>query len=700
LAAFATNLRLTIAAVVFAAPKRNTILTQPAQQPDTPATKRITFRLAAIAAIATIALLVVTLSAFWAGAALMANTRETADIAAALLNHTSLKQSHDGLRTDVFGALANDEIGLSPDMVRSDYRKHAEALRSALSAFESMELPDSMRASIAGIEEPVSAYIKTATDVIETSFVDRSAAVAMLPAFSVKYRALQQTLDNIVGTFEAQSLLLEAQTRSFVTWMKAVFIPAALVLLGAIAWLTYYVWKSLIKPVREIRVALADLAEGKLDIEELAVDRRDEIGAMARAVQVFKENTIARIELERSSVEQREQAESLRESAETERRNRYLTEAAVAKEQDAFLKRLAVGLSHLAKGELQYELPEATSESFARITADFNETAAQLRGIMGQIGASTLSVQDATAEIVTGVRDLSSRTEQQASSLEQTAASMEELSATVRQNAEHAQEANAVAAAARQLAVDSGGIAGRAVAAMGKIEQSTRQVSEITGLIQEIAFQTNILALNAAVEAARAGDAGRGFAVVANEVRSLAQRAAKASTDIKKLVEDTGSDVAEGAAMVNQAGQSLTQIVNAVRKVADLVSEIAAASREQASGIDQVSRAVTNMDEMTQHNAALVEETNAALTSTQVQLEQLRKAVMFFRTEVSSQNDARQTPLKEGGSPAALNPDAETSLHDKLRQLAAKMASAQSTGKPARPEPRTLLQQNAIWKEF
>jgi methyl-accepting chemotaxis protein len=657
-------------------------------------------RLAAIAAIATIALLVVTLSAFWAGSALMANTRETADIAAALLNHTSLKQSHDRLRSDVFGALANDEIGLSPDMVRSDYRKNAEALRSAISAFESMELPDSMRTSIAGTEEPVSAYIKTATDVIETSFVDRSAAVAMLPAFSVKYRALQQTLDNIVGSFEAQSLLLEAQTRSFVTWIKAVFIPAALVLLGAIAWLTYYVWKSLIKPVREIRVALADLADGRLDIEELAVDRRDEIGAMARAVQVFKENTIARIELERSSVEQREQAESLRESAETERRSRYLTEAAVAKEQDAFLKRLAVGLSHLAKGELQYELPEAASESFARITADFNETAAQLRGIMGQIGASTLSVQDATAEIVTGVRDLSSRTEQQASSLEQTAASMEELSATVRQNAEHAQEANTVAAAARQLAVDSGGIAGRAVAAMGKIEQSTRQVSEITGLIQEIAFQTNILALNAAVEAARAGDAGRGFAVVANEVRSLAQRAAKASTDIKKLVEDTGSDVAEGAAMVNQAGQSLTQIVNAVRKVADLVSEIAAASREQASGIDQVSRAVTNMDEMTQHNAALVEETNAALTSTQVQLEQLRKAVMFFRTEVSSQNDARQTPLKEGGSPAALNPDAETSLHDKLRQLAAKMASAQSTGKPARPEPRTLLQQNAIWKEF
>jgi methyl-accepting chemotaxis protein len=260
-------------------------------------------------------------------------------------------------------------------------------------------------------------------------------------------------------------------------------------------------------------------------------------------------------------------------------------------------------------------------------------------------------VRGATREIAVGINDLSARTEHQASSLEETTASMEELSATVRQNADNAQEANQVASAARSAAMAGSEVAERAVAAMSGIEDSSRKITEIVGLIQEIAFQTNLLALNASVEAARAGEAGRGFAVVANEVRALAQRAAVASKDIKELIVNSDSQVKGGVELVNQAGTSLGDIVASVKKVADFVSEIAAASGEQSSGIDQVSNAITNMDEMTQQNAALVEETTAALSSAQSQLEDLRQAVDFFKTTQAAPAPQAPTAVNEDFRP-------------------------------------------------
>jgi methyl-accepting chemotaxis protein len=356
----------------------------------------------------------------------------------------------------------------------------------------------------------------------------------------------------------------------------------------------------------------------------------------------------------------------------------------------------------LASGDVSQRMQGDYKGIFAQLMGDVNQMGDRLRQIAGRISQATGQVQGATKEIGAGVMDLSSRTEQQASSLEETAASMEELAATVRQNADNAQEANRLAAAARALAAGGGEIAGRAVVAMDRIEQSSRQVSEIVGLIQEIAFQTNILALNAAVEAARAGEAGRGFAVVANEVRALAQRSAQASKDIKQLISNTDGNVNEGVELVKQAGGSLTEIVGSVRKVAEIVSEIAAASQEQSSGIDQVSRAITNMDEMTQQNAALVEETNAALHSAQIQVEELRQAVSFFSGTGFSgtrQAEARQTQHDQAqhvqakavvpqsqvanhadqrsaqAAPSSLPNALPNGLHDKLRDLAQKMAS-------------------------
>ncbi|HEX7110341.1 MAG TPA: methyl-accepting chemotaxis protein, partial [Aestuariivirga sp.] len=303
-------------------------------------------------------------------------------------------------------------------------------------------------------------------------------------------------------------------------------------------------------------------------------------------------------------------------------------------------------MSALASGDLTQRVEGEFKGSFLQLKTDANTMADKIRAIARRISGASKEVQGATREIASGVADLSARTEHQASSLEETSASMEELATTVRQNAGNAQDANQLAAAASVSAASGGEIATRAVAAMGKIEDSSRQIGDIVGLIQEIAFQTNLLALNAAVEAARAGEAGKGFAVVANEVRALAQRASQASKDIKGLIVNSDNQVREGVTLVKQAGISLSEIVASVKKVATFVSEIAAATQEQSSGIEQVSKAVTGMDQMTQQNAALVEETNAALYSAQTQVDELRKVVSFFKTgdeDTAEEQDVPQT---------------------------------------------------------
>ena len=297
-------------------------------------------------------------------------------------------------------------------------------------------------------------------------------------------------------------------------------------------------------------------------------------------------------------------------------------------------------LSALAAGDMSRRMEGSYQGELARLQIDLNTMADKLMAIAGRISGASREVQGATREIASGVADLSERTEHQASSLEETSASMEELATTVRQNAGNAQEANVLATANSISAASGGEIATKAIAAMGKIEDSSRQIGDIVGLIQEIAFQTNLLALNAAVEAARAGEAGKGFAVVANEVRALAQRASQASKDIKGLIVNSDNQVREGVNLVKQAGASLSEIMASAKKVATFVSEIAAATQEQSSGIEQVSKAVTGMDQMTQQNAALVEETNGALHSAQTQVDELRKVVSFFQT--GEENDGQE----------------------------------------------------------
>ncbi|HQT31275.1 MAG TPA: methyl-accepting chemotaxis protein [Thiobacillus sp.] len=276
-----------------------------------------------------------------------------------------------------------------------------------------------------------------------------------------------------------------------------------------------------------------------------------------------------------------------------------------------------------------------------------------LTGTIGDIRHSTETISVATREIASGNADLSSRTEQQASSLEETASSMEELTSTVKQNAENARQANQMVVSTADIAVKGGQVVGQVVDTMASIKESSRKIADIIGVIDGIAFQTNILALNAAVEAARAGEQGRGFAVVASEVRNLAQRSAGAAKEIKALIEDSVGKVDAGGKLVDEAGKTMGEIVTSVKRVTDIMGEIAAASQEQSAGIEQVNQAITQMDDVTQQNAALVEQAAAAAESLEEQANALTQAVSIFKLDGMGYSQRAEQPLVHGVTSAA-----------------------------------------------
>ena len=284
----------------------------------------------------------------------------------------------------------------------------------------------------------------------------------------------------------------------------------------------------------------------------------------------------------------------------------------------------------LSKGNLTSKLEREYEGEFKQLAESVNEFVSNLTNIIHEIRSGSETINNASAEIAKGNTDLSTRTEQQASSLEETASSMEELTSTVQLNADNAKQANGLASEASRVAIDGGKLIEQVVGTMADINQSAKKIEDIIGVIDGIAFQTNILALNAAVEAARAGEQGRGFAVVASEVRTLAQRSANAAKDIKDLISDSVTKVESGNELVNESGKTMQEIVTAIQRVNDIMSEIASASAEQASGIDEINKAVTQMDEMTQQNAALVEEAAAAAESMSSQASQLISRVNFF----------------------------------------------------------------------
>ena len=350
---------------------------------------------------------------------------------------------------------------------------------------------------------------------------------------------------------------------------------------------------------------------------------------------------------------------------------------------------IAKTMSLMAKGDLTKSMSGDYMGAFGKVQQDVNGTIANLEKIMSQLREAGEVITIASDEISAGNNNLSSRTEQQASALQETASSMEQLTGTVKNNADNAQQANQLAASARQTAEKGGEVVSQAVQAMDAINSSSNQIAEIIGVIDEIAFQTNLLALNASVEAARAGEQGRGFAVVATEVRNLAGRSASAAKEIKGLIQDSAGKVKAGTELVRASGETLTEIVLSVKKVGDIISEIAAASQEQSAGIDQVNQAVTSMDEVTQQNAALAEETSAAALSMNEKAREMDGLMGFFTLSKSS----RPAPPR---IQSAHKPVAAAPLHPRVSAVA---ASSRHHTSPAAFKPAEE-DEGDQWEEF
>jgi methyl-accepting chemotaxis protein len=406
---------------------------------------------------------------------------------------------------------------------------------------------------------------------------------------------------------------------------------------------------------------MRELAAGDLDAPIAGLVRRDEVGDMARAVQVFRDALE-----ERRGLEAAQQASMQNQTARAEALagfqdeladvvdqaamgdfSRRLDASSVGAEFGAFADRVntllatvagGIGetgrvLAALAEADLTHRVEGDYDGAFAELKANTNAVAEKLGDILAGLRTTSRALRVATGEILSGANDLSERTTRQAATIEETAATMEQLSGTVLANAARAKDASGVAASVARTAELGGEVMARATDAMERITTSSGKISNIIGMIDDIAFQTNLLALNASVEAARAGEAGKGFAVVAVEVRRLAQSAAQASAEVKALIEQSGADVRSGSRLVAEAASKLQAMLGEARSSSELMDTIARASREQASAIEEVDAAVRQMDEMTQHNAALVEETNASIEQTERQAGELDRIVAVFRID-------------------------------------------------------------------
>ena len=462
-------------------------------------------------------------------------------------------------------------------------------------------------------------------------------AAREIGSLDVEISALVDQLQTFNHALEADNAktveTLQRDAASTIVMMILAGVLAIICGLGVSMWIA---GAKVAAPLVRLGERMNALAQGDLGVQVEGQERADEVGSMAKAVQVFKDNALKAQALEREAADQRQQAEEARAGGETER-------ARNAEEQAVVVASIADGLAKLSAGVLTHRIGRAFAPAYEKLRADFNEAMGQLQETMKVVASNTSAISSGTDEIAQASDDLSRRTEHQAASLEETAAALDEITATVKKTAMSARDASTAVGSARTEAVRSGEVVTDAVQAMGQIEQSSKQISQIIGVIDEIAFQTNLLALNAGVEAARAGEAGRGFAVVASEVRALAQRSAEAAKEIKTLISASSQQVGHGVELVGETGQALQSIVAKVAEIDLLVTEIAASAQEQASGLTQVNTAVNQMDQVVQQNAAMVEQATAATHSLKRDAGELERLIARFQLD-AERGAARGAP--------------------------------------------------------
>ncbi len=461
------------------------------------------------------------------------------------------------------------------------------------------------------------AYVKRGKDVADMVTGDVATASGMMTGTRQRYETMASALKSITGTLaERKQTTLSAISADMASGQAVFAISLAVIILIALL-LSFVLGKRIAAPLAAMTDVLAALAEGNLDIAVPEDGRKDEVGKLAGATATLRQRL---------------------RTAETAKQDQV----------HLIIDSVGTGLEALAKGDLTARITTDLSGHFAKLKDNFNRASARLQDTMTKVLQNSRQISTGAGEISNAADDLSRRTEQQAASLEETAAALEEITSNVKKTATNAREARGHATAAKTAAENGGQVVGTAVHAMAGIAQSSKKITDIIGVIDEIAFQTNLLALNAGVEAARAGEAGRGFAVVAQEVRALAQRSSAAAKEIRTLITTSGEQVNAGVKFVGETGEALQRIVDAIIEINGFVTEMASAAEQQATGIHEVNAAVGQMDQVTQQNAAMVEQSTAASRNLAMETEELSGLIAFF--EVGAAAPERRETAKRNAA--------------------------------------------------
>ncbi|QJX08354.1 MULTISPECIES: HAMP domain-containing methyl-accepting chemotaxis protein [Rhizobium] len=534
-------------------------------------------------------------------------------------------------------ALSDLRVAYLEHLAASDQKTQDEAqtaidretarINNEFKNYEALGLDDGDRELIRGLRENLALLGKSGEKYVKFSAAsqDDDAKVVMNDEMSPIADAMADQIDKLVAVNTDNAAKANVESMANFSYTVEVTYVAITLIFGITLGAIYFALMGISRPIGRITASMTDLAGGDSDKAIPFAGRADEIGEMAGAVEVFRQAAITNKRLEQEAEAARVQAESdrIRLTAEAE--------AAAQKRLLEATSGLATGLRRLAAGDLGFQLNDAFAPDFEALRHDLNGAVGQLGETLRAVAQATTQIDSGTREISQSAEDLSKRTEQQAASLEETAAALDQITANVSNSSKRADEARSVAAQANTSAAQSGKVVADAVDAMQKIEQSSNQVSNIIGVIDEIAFQTNLLALNAGVEAARAGDAGKGFAVVAQEVRELAQRSAQAAKEIKELIRNSSVEVQSGVKLVSETGEALKTIEGYIVTVNHHMDAIATSAREQSVGLAEVNTAVNQMDQVTQQNAAMVEESNAASAALAGEASRLRELIGQFQ---------------------------------------------------------------------
>ncbi|MFK0162916.1 methyl-accepting chemotaxis protein [Rhizobium sp. NPDC090279] len=591
--------------------------------------------------------------------------------------------------SDTFKAVAsgNSYFGEAKDRL-----KHAEDLVPAAK--------QSIDAILAGLDE-LQGLTKKVIDQRKNGDLKGAEATLILVSEKLpKLIASMQANDDVLTTrMNSGADALSADLNSAVSYM---LIAVGGLTLLAIFLGMYVAQRSIAAPLMRLHQRMTTLAHGDTASEIEGRERRDEIGQMASAVAVFRDNAVERSRLET-------QAEADRTLSDSERAQREARQTTEAAQLQQAVQAVGDGLKRLAEGDLVTRIDIQFAEHLDQLRQDFNGSLNKLNETMQAVGSNARAISAGAEEIRGAADELSKRTEQQAASVEETAAALEQITTTVKDAAKRTQEANQLAAHTRSDAERSGEIVRNAIGAMQQIEKSSGEISNIIGVIDDIAFQTNLLALNAGVEAARAGDAGKGFAVVAQEVRELAQRSASAAKEIKALIATSETHVRTGVGLVSETGKALDAIVSGVQEINRHVHAIAEASREQSAGLQEINTAVNSMDHGTQQNAAMVEESTAASHSLATEAASLTNLLGQFRTSGGEAMRISATPAASTAQRPVSRPAPRPVAAPRIQ--AVDDAKVRPAASPARAlgqklmsafgaAPATTASKDADWTEF